>query len=94
MLTYNLQNIGRCTISAAKTPLQTQPNDLGCLLLHLFLVFLQVNKFTMPTQSYFNLSNHLSLSDIALGSCTSPQIIRITLKQSKLISFDKERIYT
>ena len=33
MPTYNFQNIGRCMISAAKTPLHTRgPNDLGCLL--------------------------------------------------------------
>ena len=48
-----------------------------------FFGLLRVSEFTTPTQTHFNPSSHLSLSDIALDSHTSPQVIRITLKQSK-----------
>ena len=48
-----------------------------------FFGLLQVSEFTAPTQSHFNSSSHLSLTDVALDSRTSPQVIRITLKQSK-----------
>ena len=48
-----------------------------------FFGLLRVSEFTTPTQSHFNPSSHLSLSDIAVDSHTSPQVLRITLKQSK-----------
>ena len=48
-----------------------------------FFGLLRVSEFTTPTQSHSNPSSHLSLAAVALDSCTSPQVIRITLKQSK-----------
>ena len=48
-----------------------------------FFGLLRVSEFTAPTQSHFNSSSHLSLTDVALDSRTSPQVVRITLKQSK-----------
>ena len=81
--TCNSQNIGRCTISATKTPLHIDDLIIWAACCIAFFGWLRVSKFTTPTQSHFNPSNHLSLSDIALDSRTSPQVIRITLKQSK-----------
>ena len=48
-----------------------------------FFGLLRVSEFTTPTQTHFTPSSHLSLADVALDSRTYPQVVRITLKQSK-----------
>ena len=44
---------------------------------------LRVSKFTASSRNHSNLFTDLLLSDIAIDSHVSPQVIRITLKQSK-----------
>ena len=80
MPTYNFQNIGRCMIRHPSTQDDLMMWATCCIA---FFGLLRVSGFTAPTQSHFNSSSHLSLTDIALDSRTSPQVIRITLKQSK-----------
>ena len=80
MPTYNFQNIGRCTIRHPCTQDDLMMWATCCIA---FSGLLRVSKFTAPTQSHFNYSSHLSLTDVALDSHTSPQVVRITLKQSK-----------
>lgn len=48
-----------------------------------FFGLLRVSEFTTSSVTQFNPSKDLSLSDIALDSRASTQLIRITLKQSK-----------
>ena len=74
------KNIGRCTIRHPCTQDDLMMWATCCIA---FFGLLRVSKFTAPTQSHFNSSSHLSLTDVALDSRTSLQVIRITLKQSK-----------
>ena len=54
-----------------------------------FFGFLRVGEMTVPSQDAYNNSVHLSLGDIALDSRTSPTIIWLTIKQSKIDPFRK-----
>ena len=74
------KNIGRCTIRHPCTQDDLMMWATCCIA---FFGLLQVSEFTAPTQSHFNSSSYLSLTDVALDSCTSLQVVRITLKQSK-----------
>ena len=48
---------------------------------------LRVSEFTTPSPDYTNPSRDLLLSDVALDSHTSPQMVRLTIKQSKMDQF-------
>ena len=74
------KNIGRCTIRHPCTQDDVMMWATCCIA---FFSLLRVSEFTAPTQSHFNSSSHLSLTDVALDSFTSLQVITITLKQSK-----------
>ena len=50
---------------------------------------LRVSEFTTSSPNHFNASTDLLLSDIALDSHAEPQVIRITLKQSKTDQYRK-----
>ena len=75
------KNIGRCTIRYPCTQDDLMMWATCCIA---FFGLLRVSEFTAPTQSHFNSSSHLSLTDVALDSRTSLQVIRITLKQPAL----------
>ena len=76
MPTYNFQKYWKVY---DQTPLHT----MWATCCTAFFSLLRVSEFTAPTQSHFNSSSHLSLTDVTLDSHTSLQVVRITLKQSK-----------
>jgi len=47
------------------------------------LAYFRVDEFTTPSPDSFDQSTDLLLSDIALDCCTSPTLVKITLKQCK-----------
>ena len=51
--------------------------------------FLRAGKFTVPSDGSFDPEAHLCYSDIAVDNYARPQIIRITIKQSKTDPFRK-----
>jgi len=54
-----------------------------------FFGFLRVGEFTIPAKGSYNKSSHLSLSDIAVDKHDNPQLLHITIKQSKTDPFCK-----
>ena len=52
-----------------------------------FFGFLQAGEFTIPSPQSYDSSVHLSLSDLAVDSHTTPSIIRLRIKQSKTDPF-------
>ena len=54
-----------------------------------FFGFLRAGEFTVPTDSSFDPEAHLCYSDIAVDNSSIPQVIRITIKQSKTDPFRK-----
>ena len=48
-----------------------------------FFSFLRAGEFTVPTDSSFDPEAHLCYSNIAVDNSSIPQVIRITIKQSK-----------
>ena len=59
-----------------------------------FFGFLRCSKFTVPSSNGFEPVTHLSLKDIALDNKTSPSLVRINIKESKLILSAKAFIYS
>ena len=51
--------------------------------------FLRCGEFTVPSQSEYDPSTHLSLNDIAIDSAGSPSLIQVSIKQSKTDPFRK-----
>ena len=54
-----------------------------------FFGFLRCGEFTVPSQSEYDPSTHLSLNDIAIDSADSPSLIQVSIKQSKTDPFRK-----
>ena len=52
--------------------------------------FLRAGKFTVPADNAFDPEVHLSFNDIAVDNPTKPQVIRVTIKQSKTDPFRKD----
>ena len=52
-----------------------------------FFGFLRSSEFTVPSQGAFDKDVHLSPADIAIDNKTNPQIVRLTIKQSKTDPF-------
>ena len=52
-----------------------------------FFGFLHSSEFTLPSQQQYDLSTHLSITDIAIDSKLSPQLVQIRIKQSKTDPF-------
>ena len=52
-----------------------------------FFGFLRAGEFTIPSPQSYDSSVHLSLSDLAVDSHTTPSIIRLRIKQSKTDPF-------
>jgi len=52
-----------------------------------FFRFLRVGEFTIPTESSYSPSHHLSLQDISVDSRTNPCLLQLLLKQSKTDPF-------
>ena len=48
---------------------------------------LRVSEFTIQSPDYTNHSSDLLLADVALDSHISPQMVRLTIKQSKMDQF-------
>ena len=57
-------------------------HDVVRMLLVIFLIC-TVGEFRVPNQSEFDVTTHLSVTDIAIDSKTSPSVIQVTTKQSK-----------
>ena len=54
-----------------------------------FFGFLRCSEFTLPSQSEYDASCHLSVDDIAIDSADSPSLVQVTIKQSKTDPFRK-----
>ena len=54
-----------------------------------FFGFLRAGEFTVPSDSSFDPEAHLCYSDIAVDNSSRPQVVRITIKQSKTDPFRK-----
>jgi len=54
-----------------------------------FFGFLRVSKFTIPNDTSYDSECHLSLSDISVDNCDQPQLLKVTIKQSKTDPFRK-----
>ena len=54
-----------------------------------FFGFLRAGEFTIPYPQSYDSSVHLSLSDLAVDSHTTPSIIRLRIKQSKTDHFSQ-----
>ena len=52
-----------------------------------FFGFLRVSEFTVPAQSQYDHTTHLSISDISIDNKDCPQLLRIRIKQSKTDPF-------
>ena len=52
-----------------------------------FFGFLRVSEFTIPTESSYNPSRHLSLRDIAVDNRKNPRLLQLLLKESKTDPF-------
>jgi len=55
-----------------------------------FLWFLGSSEFTVPSQDLFDEEVHLSLDDLSVDSRAAPQLLSVTIKQSKTDPFQKE----
>jgi len=54
-----------------------------------FFGFLRSSEFTVPSQDLFDEELHLSLGDLSVDSRAAPQLLRVTIKQSKTDPFRK-----
>ena len=52
-----------------------------------FFGFLRVSEFTLPIESSYESSHHLSLSDIAVDNRKTPRLPQLSLKESKTDPF-------
>jgi len=52
-----------------------------------FFGFLRVSEITMPTESSYDHSRHLSLRDIAVNNRKNPCLLQLLLKESKMDPF-------
>jgi len=52
-----------------------------------FFGFLRVNEFTIPNETSYDSECHLSLSDISVDNRDQPQLLKVTIKQSKTDPF-------
>ena len=52
-----------------------------------FFGFLLVSELTVPAQSQYDHSTHLSISDVSIDNKDHPQLLRIQIKQSKTDPF-------
>lgn len=73
----------------SKNPNQYQEIMLWAACCTAFFDFLRIGEMTVPTQTAFNGSIHLSLRDVALDSRLTPTIVWLTIKQSKTDPFRK-----
>ena len=48
-----------------------------------FFGFLRAGEFTVPTVQGYDPEVHLSLTDVAIDSHTTPSVVRLRIKQSK-----------
>ena len=62
---------------------RSHTQDVVGRLLYLFLFFLRSEEATVPIQTSFDPSVHLSITDVMLGSQTTPKVIMIRIKASK-----------
>ena len=75
-----------------KQVLTLKPNDHNNIMLWAacclaFFGFLRCGEFTVPSQTDYDPTIHLSLSDMVIDSRTSPTLIQVTIKQSKTDPF-------
>ena len=54
-----------------------------------FFGFLRAGEFTVPDDKSYDPTCHLSFGDVAVDSQVKPQVVRITVKQSKIDPFRK-----
>ena len=54
-----------------------------------FFGFLRVSEFTTPSDTQYDKDCHLSIDDISIDSRDNPQLLKVTLKQSKTDPFRK-----
>jgi len=54
-----------------------------------FFGFLRVSEFTIPNDTSYDSECHLSLSDISVDNRDQPQLLKVTIKQSKTDPFRK-----
>ena len=54
-----------------------------------FFAFLQVGEMTSPGDGAFDPARHLGVDDIAVDCARTPQVLRVTIKQSKTDPFRK-----
>ena len=54
-----------------------------------FFGFLRVSEFTIPAQDQYDQSCHLSFNDVSLDSRDNPQMLKVSIKQSKTDPFRK-----
>ena len=54
-----------------------------------FFGFLRAGEFTIPSDSAYDPSSHLSMSDVSVNNPSTPTVIQITIKQSKTDPFRK-----
>ena len=52
-----------------------------------FFGFLRVSEFTTPSDTHYDRDCHLSIDDISIDSRDNPQLLKVTLKQSKTDPF-------
>ena len=57
-----------------------------------FFGFLRVSEFTTPSDTQYDEDCHLSINDISLDSRDNPQLVKVTLKQSK--TDPSEKVWT
>ena len=56
-------------------------------LLSSFFGFLRVSEFTTPSDTQYNKNCHLSIDNISIDSRDNPQLLKVTIKQSKTDPF-------
>ena len=49
-----------------------------------FFGFLRVSEFTTPSDTHYDKDCHVSIDDISIDSRDNPQLLKVTLKQSKI----------
>ena len=54
-----------------------------------FFGFLRVSEFTVPSDAQYDKDCHLSIDDISIDNRKNPQLMRVTLKQSKTDPFQR-----
>ena len=74
------------------TQLSQQPHCYNNILIWVacclaFFGFLQVSEFTAPSDIWYDNDCHLSIDDISIDSRDNPQLLKVTIKQSKTDPF-------